>query len=755
MSGDASLATMLQRAGHVRTTPDPWPQPEQEGAELRAMRLDEPIPFHTGTQILSGQYNQPDRHVAAASMAGWAGIAAAAIANRFASLEWQVYRDDRDDVEIIDDHPLTHLLNNPNPVMDMQTLQWLWAAQWAQTGDVYIQVVTDGLRVPTQLWPSLTHLCYPIADAREIISGYRITSVQGSVDLEREEIVRVYRPNPLSLYTSIGMLGMVQDTFQGDQFRQEHVRRAWEDNATPSVVMTAEPGTNAPIGQDLDDLNAVWRDMHHRRNGRARGVPAWIPPGFKPYEMGQSSIEGSNVALGEQSRRMVLASYGVPESILGMSQDSSRNVAETNDFVFDSKTMQPIAEFFASAFTKQLAHQFDPLLKVRFKPFVSRDKEFDLAQEQSDLDRGVLVVNEVRELRDGLDDASWGELPRAAFGDAPYTGEESDTHDAGNFGFGAPPPSPPTDAIDADDAEPEDPKQPSADVPRSTEEHRIPQSAARSTASVYHQLYNPAAAYNRTLERERTHGPKYRNMQMKIFRAQAAVAVERLKKKMPAGSRSYARVVSVDDIFDPDEWRAMYERFAKSMRADIIGYESAGELKRIGKVAKVANKNMNLGLPEPVETLNFDERIQQKLRDLGATDVLVDAETQRRIDRALRAGDKAGEGLAALSKRVRKVIADPVRARKIARTEVLKASQLALNESMSQSGVVAKKKWYTQRDNAVRYSHEIDGQVTTIDGTFTLRSGNQAFAPYDPSLPPEDAINCRCSAEPYFDFLEE
>jgi len=108
------------------------------------------------------------------------------------------------------------------------------------------------------------------------------------------------------------------------------------------------------------------------------------------------------------------------------------------------------------------------------------------------------------------------------------------------------------------------------------------------------------------------------------------------------------------------------------------------------------------------------------------------------------AGQAAGDSIDQQAKRLEAVIANPKRAMTIARTEVGAASQMAQLESMTQSGVVDGKTWFSQLDGAVRDSHQISGQTVRIEQNFKLLSGRTARIPRDPNLPPEDRANCRC-----------
>lgn len=97
------------------------------------------------------------------------------------------------------------------------------------------------------------------------------------------------------------------------------------------------------------------------------------------------------------------------------------------------------------------------------------------------------------------------------------------------------------------------------------------------------------------------------------------------------------------------------------------------------------------------------------------------------------------------------------RARTIARTEVISATNRGAFESYRASGVVEKKGWLNAHDERVRpaagsrgtANHHYDG-VVELDQPFTLPSGAKLMHPGDTSLgaPLDEIINCRCAVRP-------
>jgi len=89
------------------------------------------------------------------------------------------------------------------------------------------------------------------------------------------------------------------------------------------------------------------------------------------------------------------------------------------------------------------------------------------------------------------------------------------------------------------------------------------------------------------------------------------------------------------------------------------------------------------------------------------------------------------------------------RARTIAATEIhrsansgVQAAGMAISRLES---VRLNKKWVTRHDNRVRITHvAADRQVVPLNSLFTVGT-SRMLTPGDPTAPPEEVINCRCS----------
>lgn len=92
------------------------------------------------------------------------------------------------------------------------------------------------------------------------------------------------------------------------------------------------------------------------------------------------------------------------------------------------------------------------------------------------------------------------------------------------------------------------------------------------------------------------------------------------------------------------------------------------------------------------------------------------------------------------------------RARAIARTETLVATERAQADMFTAVGV-ERKRWIATLDEITRLSHlKAHGQIVDMDEPFELESDyggvDELMHPGDPEGPPEQVINCRCDMVP-------
>jgi HK97 family phage portal protein len=141
--------------------------------------------------------------------------------------------------------------------------------------------------------------------------------------------------------------------------------------------------------------------------------------------------------------------------------------------------------------------------------------------------------------------------------------------------------------------------------------------------------------------------------------------------------------------------------------------------------------------------------IERYIREVGGEKIsIINDTTAAALREQLTEGIKSGESIRELSTRVSEVFdtrKSPYELERIARTEVIGASNAAAIVSMEVSGVVDGKEWISTMDGRTRDSHiDMDGQEVPLHEPFKFPNGATAQFPGGTGLPSED-INCRCT----------
>lgn len=729
--------------------------------------LPEPIPFVMETRHSGiGTSTQPDPAALLREALGWAAIAIGAISDRVASLAQtiEVCRRRRVNgkliLEPIDDHPLAMILHKGSPVHPPSVLFRTMASHILTVGEAYLfKVRGRGIPMPVELWLGQPATIRPLV-ASGLIIGVEVYDGTGARwEIDSSEYVRAFWADPESIYTSEGKLGPQAIAVDAKKFSDQTMREHFEHNAIPRVIM--EANENAAIGslgdESIDRLNDAMRKRFSRLKGKDRGLPFWAPSGFKAHELSAMGGVDELGGLSDSWRDQILAAFGVPKSVLGLTDESGlgRATAETNQYVMDVRAVKPVADLIAEALTTQCAmSDFGPDFVVRFPDFAPADKLYELQRDESRLKMKLATINQLRK-RDGESSVAWGDLPVGSIGEAPYTGEEREMIGSdlpGSLG-------------EDDDEEPDD--EPRADTTR-RQRDSLPQAVrvavgvresggartpTRATLTREQQI--DQAAWVRFVARERKFVPRAEKIMRGIFGIQERQVIKALRE---GGLGRSSRITDQEALailrntLGEARWLALFKSRFEPLRQ--LAFIEAGQ----DALALVG------GSPE---AFVLSQRTAEILLTQGdefrrlVTSTTIKAASDAVI-RALAEGAAAGESASQRAKRIEAAVGDAMTGRRrqaltIARTEMLTATQRAQVEGFRESGVVAAKRWGTSRDDAVRDSHQIDGQTRLLDEAFLLPAAGKS--PAEGAMAPGvgeggrrlsagNTINCRCFVRP-------
>lgn len=149
----------------------------------------------------------------------------------------------------------------------------------------------------------------------------------------------------------------------------------------------------------------------------------------------------------------------------------------------------------------------------------------------------------------------------------------------------------------------------------------------------------------------------------------------------------------------------------------------------------------------------FRRRAQEYLDEIGAEKVSQISETTREdLVTILQQAVEDGVGIDRAQRRITDAIPQLTsrRATTIARTEIIPASNAAVDAGAREAGIPLDKEWITAIDGRERRAHRnADGQIVDMDKLFTVMAEKLRW-PGDTSqgASAENVINCRCAHAP-------
>ena len=162
-----------------------------------------------------------------------------------------------------------------------------------------------------------------------------------------------------------------------------------------------------------------------------------------------------------------------------------------------------------------------------------------------------------------------------------------------------------------------------------------------------------------------------------------------------------------------------------------------------------STKAIDFGRTNPITTDYWFSWVEKMLKGtLGERIKLITGTTRdvfiKAVDRIAYAGFEAGKGVPEIAKEIMKDlnITERYRAERIARTEVISASNSSSQAGAQATGLELDKEWISYIDENTRDSHrDLNGAKVDINEQFS----NGLDVPGDPSGEADEVINCRCT----------
>ncbi|MFH0911724.1 MAG: phage portal protein [Planctomycetota bacterium] len=341
----------------------------------------------------AGSYPAPwadDPHEQVRHYRHWVYAAVRAIASRVASTPIRFLRNDTGEA-LPGAHPLVRLMREVNPFETSVSL-WMKTVMFLElTGNAYWYAPRNALGATAEIWVLPAQHMRVLPDRERFVSGYLFR--QGAVE-ERfgaGEIIHLKYPSPESVYYGRGPLQAAARSVDAHESMKEAERRSFEQGVFPGVAIQTKEKLSREVRERLEtSLKRGFSGPSHA--GRALILEQGLtmrPFTFSPREM--DFLESSRM-----TRDEILAVFGVPAAVAGLSEDVNRASAEAMIYTFAENTIQPKLRLLEAQLTQDLCAAFDPRIEARFESPVPSVRAEERADMVSRIECGVTTVNEER-----------------------------------------------------------------------------------------------------------------------------------------------------------------------------------------------------------------------------------------------------------------------------------------------------------------------------------------------------------------------
>jgi len=635
------------------------------------------------------------------------------------------------------DGPVWDLLSEINGIQAWPEFLYLTMLNLALTGNAFWWKVRNRRGVPVELWSlKPTEIKIERATGSADLRYEWRPSDAGSVAylFEQSSIVHLRIPSPLSDVWGMSPVRPAADDIRADQQAKRSTLGMLDNSALPAGVLVSSQDLSPEQAKLIRDQ---WREVYGGPANVGRVAVLGRGAEFKTIAIQPKDIEYLNQR--KLSRAGIINAFGIPPIYVGIESENFGNRREQRRQLWQDKLV-PLFRLIEGQLTERLLREFDPsyvavLDETRTDIFVGIVGE-QIETASKAVNGRLMTPNEARRnfilpfVRDVQGDLVGGDdflvplsmVPAASvFSGATLGLLSPGTPDGG---------TPASKAVEG---------APALLGVTEGESHRI------EAWKRFEAIELPATTTLWIALRGLFDGLAHAVVTSLAQQGDTELSEGMIERVVPAPGQVSVLLSRVLDPHVRAAFQAGYRRGAGEIPGVVTKAE--GDLEGV----------ITLKIPDLFDPL-IGSFLQARLLMYGP---LIADSIVKAFRASLLEGVQAGESITLLQTRLMAFsdLSSPVRALRVARTEIVAAANAGALASYQDSGVVEQQEWVTARDAFVRpagqrgghmFNHvAADGQVRAIDKPF-LVSGEKLMYPGDVSMgaSPGNIVNCRCSSLP-------
>ena len=306
--------------------------------------------------------------------------------------EWRLWRQrpggERDEVI---DHPLLDLWERPNPFFTQEEFVEVSQQHIDLTGESFWLIVRNAAGGPAELWPIRPDRMRIIPSVTEFIDHYEYIIGSTKIPLDTEDVIFLRMPSPLDPYRGMGPVGSIMTDVETERMAATWSRNFFRNSAEPGGIITFPDELN---DDQFAKQSMRWREQHQgvanaHRVAVLEGGATWTDRKLTQRDMQFEQLRRLN-------RDTIMGAFGMPNSVMGVTENVNRANAEAGEVMFARWLVRPRLTRIMGALNKRLIEPVDPTLRMSFVDPVPQNRELLLEEATGAFKEQILTRNEAR-----------------------------------------------------------------------------------------------------------------------------------------------------------------------------------------------------------------------------------------------------------------------------------------------------------------------------------------------------------------------
>lgn len=628
----------------------------------------------------------------------WVAVAVDRIASDQSGVRFKVmrYQKNGDDEELFEGE-VYDFLNSPNPQITGRDFIYLNAAFKELTGNAFWRWKKDGSK--NYIEPLIPTRVTPILDKERKLTGYKYLNGTKQETIGLDEVIHDRYPSANNPYWGVGPLEKIAAWVDTDEYASEFNRLFFINGASFGGFIETEDESRERI-----ELIKLGLAKNHSGVKNSHKI-AVLPKNAKFKEATQTMRDMQFTELDDRFRDKILAAFGVPKTLAGLTTEVNRASAEASEYIFARHVIKPKVDRFVDFFNNKIIPKFDKTgqIYLAYENFIPEDKVAQNEEIKTALaGASYMTVNEVRASK-GLPPISGGDVVMGN----PFTAP-----------IGEP-------MIDKSVKPIRGKKSFNTKLDEALDKI-IPQVDKAIKSNV-----DDATKHKEFVARVDDYQKQMADKVRMFNQKQKAEVMQKLGR--------IAKAVSKSDLFDMGTEVGILIDFVTPLLRNVLTEQGMREYLEQGFEGE-----FNSNAPSVAKI------IETSAKRLAKT---YNSTTAQLLKIAINQGIQAGEGIPQIAERVADVydFSDKYRAGQVAHTETFYAANEANREAYRQSGVVKTIRWYTADSDACQFCAPLNNKVIAVDEvffkkgeTYTGSQGGSLKLDYRTIDVPPIHTNCRC-----------